>query len=265
MFDYHMHTRVSFDSECAPEDIVRAAEKAGLSEICFTDHYDFNDVFREKRHLFAVDDYREEYDTLSSDKVNIRRGVEFGLAPWNQKELSDLLSAYEFDFVIGSIHYVKGSDPYYEDFWQDLSAEQAFEKYLLHTLECVKAHSDFDVLGHMNYVCRYVCRSPRGLESKYLHYEDYRDICDEIFISLIEKGKGIEINTSGFNDFNEFIPSPSFVKRFKELGGEIITVGSDAHDASRVGQHISGALEIAKDVFGHVCTFEKRKAIFHKL
>lgn len=265
MFDYHLHSKVSFDSDCAPKDIVSAAEKAGLKEICFTDHYDFNDIFREKRNLFTIEDYRAAYDGLNSEKVNIRHGVEFGLTTWNQNELSKLLESYSFDFVIGSVHYAGGYDPYYEAFWQDLTAEQAFEKYLNHLLLCVKAHSDFDVLGHINYVCRYVCRSPHGLESKYLHYADYRDICDEIFKVLIEKGKGIEINTSGYDEYSEFIPSPVFVKRFRELGGEIITVGSDSHDQSRIGQHIKGALEIAKNIFGHVCTFEKRQVVFHKL
>lgn len=75
----------------------------------------------------------------------------------------------------------------------------------------------------------------------------------------------MEINTSGVDRVGDFLPSLDFMKRFHELGGEIVTVSSDAHDASRVGQYISGALDIAKDVFGYVCTFEKRKAVFHKL
>jgi histidinol-phosphatase (PHP family) len=83
--------------------------------------------------------------------------------------------------------------------------------------------------------------------------------------TLAQNGKGMEINTSGVDRVGDFLPSIDFIKRFRELGGEIITVGSDAHDTSRVGQHISEALEIAKDVFGYVCTFEKRKTIFHKL
>lgn len=266
MYDYHMHSHVSFDTESAPADMLRAAEKAGLREICFTDHYDFNDINRSETNLFTIEEYKNAYGSLSSERVKIRRGVEFGLTPWNQGEMKALLSSYNFDFVIGSVHYALGCDPYYEDFWRGLdSADKAFEKYLSHMLTCVKAHTDFDVLGHLNYVCRYVCRSPHGLESKYLHYEDFRDICDEIFRELIAKGKGIEINTSGYDDYGEFIPSPAFVRRFRELGGEIITVGSDAHFPSRVGERVSGAIEMAKDIFGYVCTFENRKPIFHKI
>lgn len=261
MFDYHLHSKISFDSNCVPEDIVSAAEKAGLLEICFTDHYDFNDVYREKCDLFTIDNYRDAYHVLASKKVKIRRGVEAGLTHWNQKEIEALAKMYDFDFIIGSVHYVGGYDPYYKEFWTHNGIDTAFEKYLLQSLECVKAHNNFDVLGHLNYVCKSVHSPTR----KPLRYNDYTDICDEIMKTLVQNGKGMEINTSGVDRVGDFLPSLDFIKRFRELGGEVITVGSDAHDASRVGQHISGALEIAKDVFGFVCTFEKRKPIFHKL
>lgn len=261
MFDFHLHSRVSFDSVCPPEEMVTAAEKAGLREICFTDHYDFNDVDKEKRDLFTVDDYRAAYDRLSSPEVKIRRGVEFGLTPWNQKELKDLSGLYDFDFVIGSVHYAGGYDPYSKDYWVHNGLDTAFEKYLLQTLECVKKQDGFDVLGHLNYVCK----SEHNPTRKPLFYRDYADLIDEIMKILVANGKGMEINTSGVDRVGEFLPSLAYIKRFRELGGEVITVGSDAHDASRVGQHLTGALQIAKEAFGYVCTFEKRKAVFHRL
>ena len=261
MFDYHLHSRISFDSDCPPEDILFAAEKAGLREICFTDHYDFNDIFKDKRDLFPLSQYRDAYEHLKSETVTIRRGVEFGLTTWNQKELDELLSQYDFDFVLGSVHYAGGYDPYCQEYWQHLGNEDGFEKYLLQTLECVKVQDHFDVLGHLNYVCKSLYNPTR----KPLYYADYRDLCDEIMKILVQKGKGMEINTSGVDRSGDYLPSLDFIKRFRELGGQLITVGSDAHDASRVGQHIDGALEIAKEVFGHVCTFENRKPVFHKL
>ena len=261
MFDLHLHSRVSFDSDCPAEEIVKAAEKAGLREICFTDHYDFNDDPEGNRDLFTPERYSEEYDTLTSNKVTVRRGVEFGLTKWNQNELDALMSTRDFDFVIGSVHYVGGHDPYFKEFWIHNGLDTAFEKYLLGTLECVKAHDNFDVLGHINYVCK----SAHNPTKKPLRYEDYPDICDEIMKILVQKGKGMEINTSGFDRVGEFLPSYSYLKRFRELGGEIVTVGSDAHDASRVGQYADGALQIAKEIFGYVCTFEGRRAVYHKL
>lgn len=261
MFDYHIHSNVSFDSECPPEKYLQVAEQLGLQEICFTDHCDFNDVRREERDLFTIAEYKNAYEGLKSDKVTVRRGVEFGLTPWNQPELTELLNSYEFDFVMGSVHSVGGYDPYFKEFWTLHGFDTAFEAYLLHTLECVKVHEDFDVLGHLNYACK-SAHNPTG---KPLYYADYPDICDEIMKILVQKGKGMEINTSGVDRAGDFLPGPDFLKRFKELGGEIVTVGSDSHNFDRLGQYIDGALALAKEVFGHVCTFEKRKPVFHKL
>lgn len=261
MFDYHLHTEVSFDSEEQPQNMINAAERLGLKEICFTDHYDFNDVYKDRQDIFALDQYRLAYDDLKSDTVKIRRGVEFGITEWNMPQLKSLTNGYAFDFVLGSVHYAGGTDPYFQEFWNNITVPEAFQKYLLKTLECVKAHSDFDVLGHLNYVCKSQFNPLR----KSFSYNDYSDICDEIMKVLVSKGKGMEINTSGVDRVGDFLPSIDFIKRFKELGGEIITVGSDAHDACRIGQYTNEAVEIAKDVFGYVCTFEKRNVIYHKL
>lgn len=261
MFDFHLHSKLSFDSEAEPSDIVRAAESMGLREICFTDHYDYNTDPTVAPDIFTAEQYGRMYDRLTSDTVLIRRGVEFGLTTWNQKELAAFLAQKPLDFVIGSIHYVGGYDPYYEAFWNGKTMEEAFEGYLEQSLACVKVHDQFDVLGHLNYVCK----SAHNPTHQPLRYEDYSDICDEIMKILAEKGKGMEINTSGVDRVGDFLPSETYLKRFKELGGEIVTLGSDAHDRSRVGQYSKEALEILGRVFGYVCTFENRKPIFHKL
>lgn len=261
MFDFHLHSSVSFDSVASASEILSAAEAAGLREICFTDHYDYNDIPTKKHDLFSLDRYRAAYDALTSDTVKLRRGVEFGLTPWNTAERAAFLSSYPFDFVIGSVHSVGGTDPYYPDFWDSYDVDSGFERYILQTLECVKAHEGFDVLGHINYVCK----SPQSPTKRPLHYEEFPDLFDEIMKILVSKGIGMEINTSGIIAVGEPLPSLSYLKRFRELGGEIVTVGSDAHNGERVGQNIGVALEIAREVFGYVCTFEQRKPIFHKL
>ena len=261
MFDFHTHSSVSFDSICPAAEMIAAAEAVGLHEICFTDHYDYNDVPTLKHDLFALEDYRRAYDALTSDRVKIRRGVEFGLTPWNTAERAAFLASYPFDFVIGSVHSVGGTDPYYPEFWETCSMDAAYERYVLQTLECVKAHEGFDVLGHINYVCK----SPSSPIKKPLYYREFPDLFDEIMKVLVSKGIGMEINTSGINAIGELLPSLDYLKRFRELGGEIVTVGSDAHNAERVGQNVDKALEVAKEVFGYVCTFENRKPIFHKL
>ena len=93
MFDFHLHSSVSVDSDCPPEEHLRRAEALGLREICFTDHYDFNDDLTKKQNFFDIRDYRRALDSLHSEKVIIRRGVEFGLTPWNRPHMSALLSS----------------------------------------------------------------------------------------------------------------------------------------------------------------------------
>lgn len=261
MFDYHLHTTVSFDGIGTPEELIAAAQRAGLKEICFTDHYDHNSDPTMEHNLFTIENYRSAYNLLTTQNLKIRRGVEFGLTTWNQPQLEELLCTFPFDFIIGSVHFIDGYDPYEETYWENISPDTAFRKYLLGTLACVKAHHNFDVLGHLTYVCK----SAHNPTHKPVPFHDYLDITDEIMKILVAKGIGMEINTSGVDCAGTFLPSTDYLKRFKELGGEIVTIGSDAHDAVRVGQYIPEAMEIVKDIFGYVCTFENRKPIFHKL
>jgi len=261
MFDFHLHSNISFDSDAPAIDIVKKAEFLGLKEICFTDHYDYNSDPQKTHNIFTIDEYKNAYKNLSSSTVTIRKGIEYGLTTWNKPQLNELLSVYDFDFVIGSIHFVNGYDPYDAEYWEGNTVNRAIEKYFEETLKCLKIHDDFDVLGHLTYVCKY---APHAL-LKSVNLKDFINITDEIMKELIEKGRGIEINTSGIDKIGEFLPSADFLKRFKELGGEIVTVGTDSHDARRVGQHTDIALEIIKNIFGYVCTFEKRKPVFHKL
>jgi len=261
MFDFHLHSSISFDSECSATDIIKKAENIGLKEICFTDHYDYNSDVNKKHELFDLSDYSNAYDDLTSDSVLIRRGVEFSLTDWNLRELDLLLTERNFDFVIGSVHYVDGYDPYEIEYWNGISVKEGYEKYLKRVLECVKKHSNFDVLGHLTYVSK----SPNCPIPTPVDFNEFQDITDEIMKILVSKGIGMEINTSGVDKVGVFLPDTQYLKRFKELGGEIVTVGSDSHDALRVGQYSKEALEILKDLFGYVCTFEKRRPIFHKL
>lgn len=261
MFDYHLHTTVSFDGISNSQEMAQAALSAGLKEICFTDHLDYEDDPVKPPRLFTMEEYSKAYDHLEVPGLIIRKGFEFGLTTWNQKELRSFLEKRPFDFIIGSVHFVDGYDPYDERYWEGKSVETAFRRYLEETLACVEAQDDFDIMGHLTYVCK----SVHNPTHKHIRYEDYREITDEILRVLVKKGKGMEINSSGVDRAGDFLPSAEFLRRFHELGGEIITIGSDAHSVDRVGQYHKEALEIVKDIFGHVCTFENRKPIFHKL
>ena len=261
MFDFHMHSSVSFDSEGSSQKMAETAKTLGLREICFTDHWDHFSYPEGPHNFFSFDDYSKAYDNLKVDGLVIRKGIEFGLNEWNMPDFKEVLKNRSFDFVIGSVHYVDGYDPYYPEYWKVMPIKDAYGKYLEKTLECVKVHDGFDVLGHLTYVCK----SANNPTNDPVAYADYRDISDEIMKILVDKGIGMEINTSGYIKTGDFLPSKEFLQRFKELGGEIVTIGSDAHNEERVGQFVNEGLELLKDVFGYVCTFSERKPIFHKL
>lgn len=261
MFDFHMHSRVSFDGHDSGEVLARAAAAAGLKEICFTDHIDYDPLGTMPDMAFDTAAYNAEYDALEIPGLKIRRGMEFGLARDNAAQFREDLKRRHFDFVLGSIHFVDDLDVYFEPFWQDKTVFQAERRYLEETLACVQVHDDFDVLAHLTYIAKTRSHhAPRPVP-----YAEHRELIDEILRVVAAKGKGLEMNTSGVDRCGGFLPTKDYFQRFKELGGEIVTVGSDAHTADRVGQYSYQACEIFKDVFGYVCTFEDRKPIFHKL
>ena len=261
MFDYHTHTVVSFDGKSRGLEMANAAVKAGLKEICFTDHLDYDPLDKMGVMAFDTAVYNQEYDDLEVPGLLIRRGMEFGMTVDNREQFRKDIKRRPFDFVLGSIHFVDDLDVYYKDYWADKTVFQAERRYLETTLECVRLHDDFDVLAHLTYIGK--ARSHKA--PRPVPFEEHRELIDEILRTLARKGKGLEMNTSGVSRCGDFLPTADYFRRFRELGGEIVTVGSDAHTDDRVGEYTHDACEILKDIFGCVCTFEGRKPIFHKL
>ena len=146
MFDYHMHTRVSFDGRETGLQMALAAREAGLKEICFTDHLDYDPLGKMGILAFDTEEYNAEYDALEVPGLKIRRGMEFGITVDNREQFKQDLQRRHFDFVLGSVHFVDDLDVYYADYWQDKTVFQAERRYLEATLECVRLHEDFDVL-----------------------------------------------------------------------------------------------------------------------
>lgn len=261
MFDYHIHSQVSFDGHDTGFSLAQAARKAGLQEICFTDHRDYDPGAQVQTMLFDPRDYSQEYDSLEIPGLKIRRGMEFGMTPDNREQFQEDLTLRTFDYVLGSVHFVEGQDVYFAPYWQGKTPFQAERRYLEETLRCVTVHDDFDVLAHLNFLSK----APASPLPRPLPYEEHAEIVDAILETLVKKGKGLEMNTSGIDRGVGFLPEREFFVRFRELGGEIVTVGSDAHRCDRVGQHTHRACEILSEIFGYVCTFENRQPIFHKI
>ena len=228
LWDTHLHTYFSGDSEASPKDMIESARKKGLSGICFTDHMDLD--YREDPDYFILDfsSYKKEIMLLQKEYHSIFPilwGVELGLQPHITAENNQIITDHPFDFVIGSTHVVNHIDIYYPAFYEGRNEDDCYRQYFEETLENVKSDVNFDVYGHLDYVIRYGVN-----KDKYYSYQKFSDIIDEILRTLIAHGKGIEINTAGFKyGLTHAHPTEDILKRYKELGGEILTLGSDGH------------------------------------
>ncbi len=258
--DYHTHTIFSPDAKSQPEEHILEAIKKGLDEICFTDHNDF--VF-EPKWLLKADAYfnallplKEKY----KDQIKVKIGIEVGLDMKSKERTEILVRSYPFDFVIGSIHSIDLCDFAAEpSFYEGKTKQQVHAEYFDAMKTCVEAFDCFDVLGHLDYVRRY-----GPYEDLSIDYAYHQPVIDEVFKTLIRKGKGIEINVSGFKRFHEGLPNYLEAKRYYELGGRILTMGTDSHIACDVGTYIDQAIDIYGDIgFDDVTTFTQRKIDHH--
>lgn len=255
--DYHMHTHFSADSEAKPEGHILTAIQKGLDEICFTDHKDFH--YPDCPFDLDADAYFLELQQLQkkyADKIQIKIGLEMGLDIDFIDDIYTFVNSHDYDYVIGSIHVI-GQTEFFEPalFFKGKTKEEAHREFFLNTLKCVKTFDCFNCLGHLDYICRY-----GPYEDKHVDHVLYQDIIDEILKTLIQKGKGIEVNTSGYRDLKTCgFPNFDIVQRYYDLGGRIITVGTDSHTSDRVGEHVEDVLkEYQRIGFEDVSTFTKR-------
>ncbi len=267
--DFHMHTSYSTDSTALPEEMVKGAIQKGLRSICITDHYDkdypAHREIGEGAFLFHPDQYFEELQRLKKKygtQIQIQIGVEIGLQKHLGKFYKEFVTKHPFDFVIGSLHIVKGMDPYYQEIFQTYGDSKAYQMAFEEMLEDVKSVDDFDVLGHIDYVTRY----GKNKTAEY-SYKKYADVLDEILKTVISKGKGIEMNMSGYKyGLGACHPHPDVLKRYKELGGEILTIGSDGHSPEQIAYAYEKAPHILKICgFKYYTEFYGRKPIFRQL
>ncbi len=268
--DMHVHSHFSSDSTEQPEAIIETAISKGFSYVYFTDHHDmdFPVNINEPEMDFQLDfdSYIEKLFKLREQyqgKIEVRLGVEQGICPETAPRIATLSNQYPFDFIIGSSHLtaLKNGDPYYPEYYSGKTNIEAYREYFMSEVENVKLTDGFDVYGHLDYAVRY-CPDP-AFE---YHFADYKDIFEVLLKSLIEKGKGIEINTAGITKIGYPHPHIEALKLYKELGGEIITIGSDAHKKEDIGFGFDIAEELLKTVgFQYYTIYKNRKPTFIKL
>lgn len=267
--DCHLHSHHSGDSEASMEEMIVQAIKLGFHTMCFTEHNDFDfpasDEYPENPFLLNPDSYLYELLSLRekyAGQIKVLFGVELGLQPECFRQNAVFARSHEYDFIIGSSHICHGKDPYYPAFYEGRSDEEAYREYFESELENIKKFSNFDVYGHLDYVVRYGASKDQDYS-----YDKYKDILDKILEALLEKEKGLEINTGGLKSgLRDLHPCMDILKRYRALGGEIITVGSDAHSPSRIGDSFDRAAAVLQECgFKYYTIFDKRVPEFVKL
>jgi histidinol-phosphatase (PHP family) len=263
MFDCHMHTKFSIDSNMDASNACETAISLGLDGIAFTDHIDFDfpgeDCLIDFNQYFAeMTPVREKY----RDRIKLLNSVEVGIQPHVLTESMELITGYPFDYVLASVHVMDGIDPYMREFYKGKSKIEAYERYLQEIYFMIKNFESFDMVGHFEYIIRYSSYADRTLR-----YNDHKEILDAIMIELIQQGRGFEVNTGTFrNETADAQYDFEVLKRYRELGGELICLGSDAHRLEHIGIRFDYFAQMLRDAgFKYTVHFEERKPVFDRL
>lgn len=260
-YDMHVHSIYSKDSVLSFSGALQDALDKGLSGLCITDHLDLGFPTEEEKYQFDISAYFQSLQKLRQEApkdFTVLSGIEFGIDEGVLAETEARIQPYSFDFILGSTHLVQGEDPYDQIYFERQSIKDAYSLYLQEISKNIRIYLNFDVLGHFDYLVRYAPYPDRAMR-----YAEYADQLDDIFRWLIAHGKGLEINTSTYQK----VPlDPNALLRYRELGGEIITLGSDAHTPNTVGRIFTQHLAVLQDCgFRYVAHYRERKPYFTKI
>lgn len=261
MYDFHMHSNFSADCKAPMEDMIQEAIKKGLKEIAFTEHLDVDYPDEEWDFRFDPEAYQKKLEGLREkyqDKIQIRKGIEVGVQPHVLQETSEFIDRLKPEFIICSMHATNGQDLHSGEFFEDRTIDEAYRVYFEEYYACLKNFKNYHILGHLDLVSRY---ASGGLE----HLPT--GIIEEILKLVISEGKGIELNTSGYKyGMDAPLPSKNILRLYRDLGGEIITLGSDAHRPKEIATHFKEAKEILTDSgFSYICSINGEEVHYHPI
>ncbi|MGL4607773.1 MAG: histidinol-phosphatase HisJ family protein [Eubacteriaceae bacterium] len=266
--DYHVHTEFSDDSTEKMEVIIKKAIALGFEEICFTDHVDYgvktDHDEEQKIGKFLNVDYPNYFRKISElkrkykNQLTIKQGLEFGIQTHTIGKYQKLFNAYNLDFVILSCHQVKDNEFWTYDFQKGKSPDTYNTEYYSEIYKCITQYKDYSVLGHLDVIQRY--------NDVPYPFEKSKEIITKILKMVIKDHKGIEVNTSSFRyGLKGLMPARDILELYYQLGGKIITIGSDCHKAKDLGEDfLKTKMKLKKIGFTHFCTFDKMKPIYHK-
>lgn len=261
-FDSHLHSRRSQDGRDALTLICECAIERGLDGIALTDHCDIDEGELYCSRVFngALRDVREARDIFDG-RLRISLGVELAEIHHDLPLAQSITNSPDVDFVLGSLHRLRGHCDFYFIDYDTIDRDALIDRYYAELMETAEA-GDIDAMAHINYQVRYMSKNAR----KNTDFSAHMDRLEPVLKKLADRGIGIEINTSAGKGFDELVPSFDVLVRFRELGGEIVTVGSDAHRAQIVGHRANDALDVlARAGFRYAAFFSCRKPEMYKI
>ncbi len=261
MKDTHVHSTISHDGKSSVSEYIRVAPELGVDEITFTEHYDDYADIQTNLSTLNVENYYKTFLAYQNETdFPINFGIEIGLQPHITDSVKALVEKYPFDFIIGSSHITCKKDMAYDkSFFEGLTRREAYMQYFDEMLENIRLYDEFDTYGHLDYVVRY-----GGYAEKSIDYAEFAEILDEILLALIKKDKGLELNTSGLRyGLGTPHPNATIFKRYRELGGKIVTLGSDAHKTEDLASNFKEALDLLESIgFHEIAVYHKRTPDF---
>ena len=257
--DQHLHTTLSADGESTMEEMCARALELGMRHICFTEHIDYGHPQSDAFTLdYAAYDAQLACCRERFPELFIGKGVEAGVLPVTAAQTAADVAAQRFDLVIGSLHVVDGIDPYYPEFYQGRDRRECLRRYVENLARLPELLPDFDILSHIGYVTKFAPFANQPLE-----YEEFPEALDQLLRGLIQRGQGLEVNTSGYNVSSAPFPTPSILRRYRQLGGELVTLSSDAHSTAKLGQHFNRARALLRELgFTHIALYRQRQPQF---
>lgn len=258
--DMHTHTDNSPDGNHSTMYLCECAEQTGLRAIAFTDHCEVDAYYKDHYDRAAFQAYFEVVKARSvfRGRLIVAAGIELGQPAYDPALAEQILSKFDYDVVIGSLHNLRGRKDFYfmeYDGFTDSDLDAMVEEYLKELLTMVQ-WGGFDILAHLTYPLRYMV----GENHRNIDLNRHSDLIDEILRQAARSGKALEINTSGLRQpLGETLPTLPYVRRFREFGGEYVTVGSDAHYAEDLGKGVNEGMKVAQEAgFSHVTLFQGR-------
>lgn len=262
-FDYHLHTEHSMDCEMPLETLCEAALAAGVDEICLTEHTEFGHPLPGTDVPPAITAWLADIERarVNYPALTIRAGIEIGDNPACRDRIKAWHFALPLDFRLLSLHLVDNEDPYFPETFDGKEQRAFYRRYVESKLESALAWApdEYDAMAHLGYCAKF---APYPLPERPLRWRHAPDAFDALFRRLAEGGKALEVNTSGRRKLGEFIPDRELLTRFAALGGEFVTIGSDAHIPEHVGNHLDDAAALAKSCgIRWQATFDQRRLI----